>query len=147
MPWWAWATLAAVIGLAELHVPGSYLIWIALGAALTAAASAAYESSVALQIATFAIAAAASCFAGYFVYRHVDPRRADATPLNERGLSLVGARGVICSHIINGEGKVRLGDTIWLADGPDLPAGTPIIVNAVRGTRVVVESAATAPTA
>jgi predicted membrane protein len=37
IPWWGWAILAALLGLAEMHAPGCYLIWIALGAALTAA--------------------------------------------------------------------------------------------------------------
>ena len=42
---------------------------------------------------------------------------------------------------MNGEGKVRLGDSIWLAEGPALDEGTPVIVRSVRGTRVVVEAA------
>jgi membrane protein implicated in regulation of membrane protease activity len=141
MPWWGWAIRAVIVGLAELQVPGSYLIWIALGAALTAAIDAVRPASVEMQLATFAAAAAACCVAGYFVYRRVDHRRPDPMALNDRTLSMIGARGVVCAGIVNGEGKVRLGDSIWIAEGPGLEEGTPVVVRSVRGTRVVVERA------
>ena len=128
-----------MVGLVELHAPGSYLIWIALGAALTGAVRAAYDLTITAQIAAFSIASAFSCFVGYFVYRHVDRRRSDGALLNQRGLLMVGARGFVCSPIVNGEGKVRLGDTVWLAEGPALEDGVPIVVHSVHGARVVVE--------
>jgi membrane protein implicated in regulation of membrane protease activity len=37
-----------------------------------------------------------------------------------------------------------LGDTVWLAEGPEIAAGTSVTVIAIRGSRVVVE--ATEPT-
>lgn len=144
MPWWGWAVVAAVLALAEMQVPGSYLIWIALGAAVTAAVTALHTAaSTELQVAIFAVAAAVCCFAGYFVYRRGN-RPAPETALNERGLSLVGARGVVAAPIVNGEGKVRLGDTVWIAEGPRLEVGAPVVVSAVRGTRLVVSAAAEA---
>lgn len=141
MPWWGWTVVAACVGLAELHVPGSYLIWIALGAALTAALASVGELSITAQIGSFIIAAAVSCFAGFFVYRRVDRQQFGVTTLNQRGLLMVGSRGVVCSDIMNGEGKVRFGDTVWLAEGPDIAEGTSIIVRSVRGSRVVVQAA------
>jgi membrane protein implicated in regulation of membrane protease activity len=36
---------------------------------------------------------------------------------------------------------VRLGDSVWLAEGPNLSEGTSVIVKSVRGTRVIVEEA------
>jgi membrane protein implicated in regulation of membrane protease activity len=139
VPWWLWAVLALLAGLAELHAPGSYLVWIAGGAAVTAAVDAAFELPLAAQFATFAAASAVSCCAGYFVYRQSDRRRPDRSPLNQRDLALAGARGVVCAKIENGQGKVRLGDTVWLAEGPDLPEGAPVVVSSVSGTRVFVE--------
>jgi membrane protein implicated in regulation of membrane protease activity len=43
--------------------------------------------------------------------------------------------------IQNGRGKVRVGDTQWLAEGPDLPAGTRVKVTAAKGSLLVVERA------
>src|SRR5437763_1648757 len=91
------------------------------------------------QLAAFAFASALSCGAGYFVYRRVGRGRPAEMPLNERSRAMVGARGTVCEAFHNGRGKVRLGDSVWLAAGPELAEGTPIVVSAVRGTRLVVQ--------
>jgi membrane protein implicated in regulation of membrane protease activity len=52
---------------------------------------------------------------------------------------MVGSRGVICTGFANGTGKVRVGDSVWLAEGDGLSEGDHIVVKAVRGTRLVVE--------
>ena len=137
--WWAWVILAGVLGLAEMHVPGAYLVWIALGAALTGLADAALGLSLEGQLAVFAAASALCCSGGYFVYRRLHRRqpRGDM-PLNERHRAMLGTRGTVCETFVNGRGKVRLGDSVWLADGPDLPEGVPVVVSGVRGTRLVV---------
>jgi membrane protein implicated in regulation of membrane protease activity len=139
--------LAGLLGLAELHVPGSYLVWIAVGAAITSAVHAAFGASLEGQLATFAVASVLSCAAGYFVYRQLGRRRRGEVPLNDRALAMVGARGTVCEAFYNGRGKVRLGDSVWLAIGPDLGEGAPIVVGAVRGTRLVVEPVKPSPAA
>lgn len=138
LPWWAWVILAGLLGLAELHAPGSYLVWIALGAALTSAVHATFGFSLEGQIGTFVVTSALSCAAGYFVYRRVGRRRHGEIALNDRCAAMVGSRGTVCEAFLNQHGKVRLGDSVWLATGPDLAEGTPIIVNGVRGTRLLV---------
>lgn len=138
-PWWVWAVLAAGVGLAELHLPGSYLIWIALGAALTAAIDAMWGLSLPAQIATFAVASAVSCVLGYFVYRKIGR---DEPALNQRDMQMIGEHGVTCETFVNGRGKVRLGDSVWLAEGPNLANGVPIVVTSLRGTSVIVAAAA-----
>lgn len=141
-PWWAWAIVAVGVGLAELHVPGSYLIWIALGAAVTAAIDAVWGLSFPAQIGTFAVASALSCILGYFVYRKKFNRQERA--LNQPDVQMIGVRGVTCETFANGRGKVRLGDSVWLAEGPDLANGVPIVVTSLHGTAVVVAAAAAA---
>jgi membrane protein implicated in regulation of membrane protease activity len=144
IPWWAWAIVAAAVGMAELHVPGSYFIWIALGAAITAAIDAAMGLSFEAQIVTFAVASALSCVAGYFVYPRFERAPRQAGPLNRRDLALVGARGSVCADFVDGRGKVKLGDSVWKAEAKareNLTEGTPIIVRATRDTSVIVEAA------
>ena len=146
VPWWAWVILAAVLGLAEMHVPGAYLVWIALGAAITSAVHGLFGVSIEGQLGCFALASAISCGGGYFAYRewHRGPRE---VPLNQRSLALLGARGMVCETFINGRGKVRLGDSVWLASGPDFAEGAPVVVTAVHGTRLVVEPLRPGPAA
>ena len=146
LPWWAWVVFAGSLGLAELHVPGSYLAWIALGAALTSVVHGLFGVSLEGQLATFAAASAFSCTAGYFVYRRLGRRRGE-TQLNDRGTAMLGARGTVCEAFANGHGKVRLGDTVWLANGPNLAEGAAVVVTAVRGTRLVVDAVGGRPAA
>jgi membrane protein implicated in regulation of membrane protease activity len=131
---------AGGLGLAEMGVPGAYLMWIALGATLTGALDAAFGLSMAGQLSTFAAASALSCVVGYFVYRQMNRRVRGETLLNDKGLAMVGARGTVCEAFSNGRGKVRVGDGVWLADGPDLAEGAPVVVSAVRGTRLIVQA-------
>jgi membrane protein implicated in regulation of membrane protease activity len=138
VPWWGWAILAAILAFGELHATGNYLIWIALGAALTAAAAAIWPLSVSLQLVVFALACLLSCFTGYFIYSRLSFSSSDV-PLNRRNRLLIGTRGTVAVHLVNGRGKVRLGDSVWLAEGPDLREGTPIIVKGVRGSWVIVD--------
>jgi membrane protein implicated in regulation of membrane protease activity len=136
--WWAWMILAGVLGLAEMHVPGAYLVWVALGAVLTGAADAAFALTLESQLGVFAAASALSCAAGFFVYRRLHRHRGEST-LNERHRAMLGERGTVCEGLVGGRGKVRIGDSVWLASGPDLAEGTPIVVSAVRGMRLVIE--------
>ena len=141
VPWWIWLIGGALAGLLELHVPGTYLIWVAVGAGVTALIDATLQPAIAVQIAIFIIACAVSCTIGYFVYRRAS-RSGQAEPLlNQRSKAMIGQKGVVSASIMNGQGKVRLGDTVWLAEGPNLPEGTAIVVTAVRGTAVIVAQA------
>jgi hypothetical protein len=138
--WWVWIVLAGALGLAELHLPGSYLIWIALGAVVAGAADAAFDLSLSAQILTFVTAAAVSSLIGYFVYRSFAGRGHNEPALNERNQLMIGARGTVCEAFRHGQGKVRLGDGVWLAAGPDMTEDTPVVVTSVRGTRLHVQA-------
>ena len=138
VPWWGWAILAATLAYGELHSPGIYLIWIAFGAALTAAAVAIWPPlSTSFQLVVFALACLLSCFSGYFVYCRLN--LSSEIPLNRRNRLMIGCHGTVAVPLVNGQGKVRLGDSVWLAEGPDLPEGTPIVVKGVRGSWVVID--------
>ena len=89
----------------------------------------------------FAIAAAASCVLGWLVYRAIGRRPDEDAPLNRRAEQLVGAHAVVSEAFVNGEGKVRVGDSRWLAEGPPLREGTAVVVTAARGARLVVRDA------
>ncbi|MBS0561330.1 MAG: NfeD family protein [Proteobacteria bacterium] len=141
LPWWGWAIAAAALGWAEIHVPGAYLIWIALGAALTAAAEAAFGLRLEAQLIVLIVASALSCGVGFFVYGRRTRRPDPGARLNSRDRLMVGQAGTVCTALVNGEGKVRVGDTVWLAAGPDLPEGTPVVIRSVRASRLVVERA------
>lgn len=136
---WAWAVAAVVIALMELPIPGTYLIWIACAAAITALASFLVAWSLTAQLTIFIVASIGTCVAGYFVYRRLGERGRDGEPLNRRDLALVGASGVAAETFANGQGRIRLGDSVWLAvSKEDIPAGAAVTVSGMRGTTLVV---------
>jgi inner membrane protein len=42
---------------------------------------------------------------------------------------------------VNGSGKIKVEDTLWDVDGPDMAVGSRIKVTAVQGMRLMVEAA------
>jgi membrane protein implicated in regulation of membrane protease activity len=92
------------------------------------------------QIIAFGIIAVLTVF---WVRRYVRPdvAKSDMPDLNERGQQYIGRSLVVDQAIQNGRGKVRVGDTVWQAEGPDAPVGTRVKVTATRGTVLVVERA------
>jgi membrane protein implicated in regulation of membrane protease activity len=135
---WLWAIGAVIAAVLEIVVPGAYLIWIAAGAAITALACFAFALALTTQLIVFIVASSVACVAGYFVYQRLITPAAGAAALNQRGLEMIGAHGVIFEAIFNGQGKVSLGDSVWIAEGPDMPAGSAVVVTGLRGTIVIV---------
>jgi inner membrane protein len=59
--------------------------------------------------------------------------------LNQRAAQLVGRVLVLADAIEGGRGRVRVGDTLWQVEGPDLPRGTEVKVAAAKATLLQVE--------
>ena len=65
--------------------------------------------------------------------------KTDQPDLNRRSVQLVGRVGVVEETIAHGRGRVRIGDTLWLVEGPDAPAGALVRVKAAQGAVLQVE--------
>jgi membrane protein implicated in regulation of membrane protease activity len=74
-------------------------------------------------------------------YARPDVAISDLPDLNVRGQQYIGRSLVVEQAIQNGRGKVRVGDTLWAAEGPDVPAGDRVVVTGAKGTVLVVERA------
>jgi membrane protein implicated in regulation of membrane protease activity len=90
----------------------------------------------------FALLAVASCAVYWRFVRPLAEHRDDQPLLNRRGQRMVGRRVVVVEPIVNGRGKVKVGDGAWLAEGPDVAAGTEVEVVAVDGTTLKVRALA-----
>ena len=118
-----WLLAALVLTIAEVLAPGIFLIFFAVGALVTAAATL-FAPTLVAQLGVFVAASVVALLAGNSLYRHfLAKRRA-----NGLGQGPVGEPGVVEKAIVDGRGKVRVRDISWLATGPDLPKGTPIVV-------------------
>jgi hypothetical protein len=140
---WIWAIGSVGVAIAEMHSPGCYLIWIAAGGIITSLLSFAFDLSFAGQLSVFVVSCISTCVIGFFAYQRLGTLSLTASPRNRRDLDLVGARGIVAEAFANGHGKVRLGDSVWLAAGPDLPKETPVVVTEVKGTVLIVAPVST----
>jgi membrane protein implicated in regulation of membrane protease activity len=61
--------------------------------------------------------------------------------LNRRGAQLVGQVFPLESAIVDGRGRLKIGDAFWRAEGRDMPEGTRVRIVAVEGGSVRVEAA------
>ena len=76
-----------------------------------------------------------------FVWAHPAISKSDQPDLNRPAAQLVGRVLVVAEAIEHGRGKVRVGDTLWPAEGPDVTVGTEVRVVAAKATVLVVERA------
>lgn len=138
--WWILALL--LIG-AEVLLPGYFMLWIGLGAAVTGLLTLAVPGlSVLAQAVAFVVLAFLSCAAYWYLLRpRLQREDRDEPRLNRRGEQNIGQRYVLAEAIVNGRGKARVGDSLWLVSGPDLPAGATVEVVAVDGNTLRVKPA------
>ncbi|HEV7255035.1 MAG TPA: NfeD family protein [Mesorhizobium sp.] len=141
---WTWVLLGLVLLALEIVVPGVYLVWIGAAAILTGAVSWqlwGFEFwTWHWQALAFLALALAAVWAGRKFFSDTDVV-SDQPLLNRRGEQLIGATAVLAEPISEGNGRIRLGDTIWRVRGPDLPAGARVRVTGVEDTRLVVAEA------
>jgi membrane protein implicated in regulation of membrane protease activity len=137
-PHWMWLSAAALLGIAELLVPGVFLIWLAAAAALTGFAALLFGIPLAFQFALFALLALGATYAGRRWYAN-NPVESSDPLLNDRAARLVGQTLVVVGAIENGEGRVKVGDGVWAARGPDAEAGARVRVTGAEGTSLRVE--------
>ena len=77
------------------------------------------------QIIAFGLISRRSPCSGCASYVRPDVAMSDLPDLNVRGQQYVGRSLVVEQAIQNGRGKVRVGDTLWQAEGPDAARRRP----------------------
>lgn len=137
---WNWFIIAVVLLVLETVVPGAHFVWFGIAAAIVGALALATGIVWQWQLIIFALVAMATVFV---VRRYANPASAtsDEPDLNVRGAQYIGRILTVVEDIRQGRGKVRVGDTVWHAEGEDVAAGTKVKVVGVDGTALVVERA------
>jgi hypothetical protein len=137
---WNWFILAVLLFILETMVPGVHFLWFGIAAVVVGGLALATGFAWQWQIIAFGIISVLTVF---WVRKYARPDRAtsDLPDLNVRADQYIGRSLVVEQAIQNGRGKVRVGDSLWQAEGPDAPAGTRVTVKAARGTVLVVERA------
>ncbi|MDP9195886.1 MAG: NfeD family protein [Pseudomonadota bacterium] len=137
--WWTWSSwnwwvLGLLMGVVEILAPGIFFLWFALSALVVGFMAMLWpEAPWQLQVVVFALLGGISAILARLLLKR-RPSKSDEPGLNRRLEHYFGRTAVLEEAISNGRGRIRLDDTSWSVEGPDLPAGTRIrITGSVRG--------------
>lgn len=136
--YWVWLSIGLLLAIMEMLVPGVYLIWLALAALATGALTYVLDLGVPLQIVNFVFLSLIIVFSARRMVRE-NPIESTDPLLNNRMGRLVGQTATVTQAIADGDGRVRHGDSEWLARGPDLDAGARVRITGFEGGTLVVE--------
>lgn len=140
---WNWMILGAALLALEIVAPGVFLLWLGVAAILTGTLSLQlWESGLwtwQVQVMVFLLLSILSVLAGRRLFPNTRAQDTDEPLLNQRDRQLVGRTATLEEAIVDGHGRIRLGDTLWRVAGPDLPAGTRVRVAAASGGELRVE--------
>lgn len=140
-PWVWWVVGLVLLGL-EIIIPGIFLLWIGIAAMIVGLLSfALWETGIwpwQAQLIIFAILAVASSYIGkkYVADRNQD---SDEPLLNQRTQGLIGRKATLEEPIENGRGRIKLDDTLWVIEGPELNAGDTIEIVSANSNRLAVK--------
>ena len=138
-----WLILGLALMVFELFNPGAYMLWLGLGALLTALIVMVMPAlSTVWQIIVFGLLSLAVILA-YREWRRRNPRieASDQPLLNRRAAQLVGQVHLLVEPIVDGRGRLKIGDAFWSIFGEDMPAGHRVRIVATDGVSLNVERA------
>jgi membrane protein implicated in regulation of membrane protease activity len=137
---WTWMIVAAILFALEVMSPGIFLMWFGMAAAVTGLLAFGFDTSWQWQLVWFCLLSlAAVLIALKYLRRH--PLESDRPLLNERAVQHIGQCYNLVDPIVNGRGSVKIGDSIWRVEGPELPKGARVRVLGADGTLLKVAPA------
>ena len=135
---WVWVTIGLVLAILEMLVPGVYLIWLAVAALATGLLTFMLDLSVPMQVIDFVFLALIAAFSAKRFLRDRPIESADPM-MNRRLDRMVGQTGTITVALEHGSGRVHVGDSDWMATGPDIAEGTRVRIIGSEGGTLRVE--------
>lgn len=135
---WKWLSLAAILGIAEIFVPGVFLIWIASGAAIVGVATLLTGIPQSAQLLLFAILAVGAVYSARRWYRD-NPILSEDPMLNDRSARMIGKTVEILEPVSTTGGRAKVGDSVWPARGAALEIGAKARIIAVHDGVIEVE--------
>jgi membrane protein implicated in regulation of membrane protease activity len=138
---WNWWVLALILLVVELLAPGFFFLWMAASGFVTGCLLLLMPAiDTQLQVSIFSVLSVVAIIA-WKLYGKKHPIATDHPLLNKRGEQYIGRVFSLYKPIENGEGKIKVDDSIWKVHGADCDINTKVKVIAVRGTVFDVERA------
>lgn len=123
-----WGGLALLLIAAETLAPGVFMLWLGLAAAVVFGLLLVFPGMAPIwQAVAFVVLAFVSIMVYVKFFRDRE-RPSDQPLLNRRGEQLVGQVFTLDQAIVDGRGRMKIGDAFWTAEGEDLPQGARVRV-------------------
>lgn len=133
-----WIIVGILLLCIEMIAPGMYLMFLGAAAMLTGILGYALPLSLPLELLIFAIFSVGSV---YVAKRWFDvyPIISNSPLLNARIAQMIGQTVTVVEPIEHGHGRVKVGDSVWPASGPDAPQGARMKITGAEGNCLEVE--------
>ena len=139
LQYWHWLIVGVSFIVIEVLLPGTFFLWMGVSAGVTGLLLLALpDFDWRYQMLVFSGLSIVSIYVGRKFWRP-GAIETDLPFLNRRGDQHIGRVYRLEEAVRNGRGKARVGDSLWLVSGEDMPAGTEVKVTAVEGTVLQVE--------
>jgi inner membrane protein len=131
---WYWWVLALVFLVVEILAPGFFFLWMAASGFVTGIIVWLIPTvSLNIQIFVFSILSIIAILVWKF-YMKKHASKTDQPLLNKRGAQYIGRVFNLYEAIENGQGKIKVDDSIWKVHGEDCDIKTRVKVTGIRGT-------------
>src|SRR5262249_36984567 len=113
---WCWWLVVVVLLLIETFTNTTYLLWPAAAAAMVALFASVLPLGWETQLASFAALTVVLTILGdRFIARRWLKGQHSHETLKQRGAQLAGQKVVATTEFVAGRGRVKVGDSVWLA--------------------------------
>lgn len=129
---WAWIIAGLVLLGLELVLPGGFLLWLGISGIITGLVVLFEPIAWPFQWLMFGGLALISIFL-WLRWTRSRSEQSDRPYLNRRTDRFIGQEAVLEQPIVDGFGRLALGDTVWRISGPNLPAGQRVRITGSDG--------------
>ncbi len=130
---WFWWALALLLLAAEALVPGVFLLWLGLAAGGTGVLKLLMPGMAPVaQWIAFSFLSLVSVGVAWQIRRRSAVKVTDQPLLNQRSAQLLGRVYPLDTAIVNGRGRLKIGDAYWHVEGPDTDAGARVRIVGVH---------------
>ena len=139
LSFWDWLAVGTLLLILEVFGAGGYLLWIGMAAAAVGVLTFLLPGmSWEVQFLLFGLFSIATALYWWRRQRSA-VRQSDEPNLNLRGQELIGRTFVVHEAIVDGRGKIKVADGVWMARGPDAAPGSRVRVTGQQGAILLVE--------
>ncbi len=138
--YWYWFIAAVILLILEILMPGVFLLWLGLGAAIVGLFLLAVPGAgLAWQLLVLAVSICVAVAAGLKWQKKLLNHQPH--DLNQGFEGFIGRNALVSQAFQHGSGRIRLEDSTYTAycEVSDLGEGQPVEIVAVKGNKLVVK--------